>query len=77
MEMSLASICSGNRAIVTDIQGDRVLCARLRDFGMVPGTAVGCRCRSPWGDTLALEIRGSVVAVRADDVRSIRVRMGA
>lgn len=74
METSLDRIKPGGRAVVTMIGTDAALCKRLRDFGLVPGTKVTCRYRSPWGDVTALELRGSVLALRTTDLRKIRVR---
>lgn len=74
METSLDRIKPGGRAVVTKIGTDAALCKRLRDFGLVPGTKVTCRYRSPWGDVTALELRGSVLALRTADLRKIRVR---
>ena len=49
---------------------------RLRDFGLIPGTIVRCRCKSPWRDLTALEFRGAVVALRTRDLAGIRVCRG-
>lgn len=74
METSLDCIRPGVRAVVTKVNTDTALKKRLQDFGLVPGTAVRCRYRSPWGDVTALELRGSVLAMRTRDLRKIRVR---
>lgn len=72
--MGLHALGPGMRGIVTRIDTDAALKRRLRDFGLVPGTAVHCRYRCPWGDVTALELRGSVLALRTRDLRKIRVR---
>lgn len=74
METSLDCIRPGVRAVVIQVNTDPALKHRLRDFGLVPGTAVRCRYRCPWGDVTALELRGSVLALRTKDLRKIRVR---
>lgn len=74
MEMSLDRLRPGDRAVVIEVCTDRALCCRLRDFGLVPGTAVSCRYRNPWGDVTAIELRGSVIALRTRDLQKIRVR---
>lgn len=74
MEMSLDCLRPGNRAVVIQIDTDPVLRCRLRDFGLVPGTVICCRYRNPWGDVTALELRGSVIALRTRDLQKIRVR---
>lgn len=75
MEMTLDMIRPGMRAMVTDIRVERHLRRRLRDFGLIPGTVVCCRFWSPGEHVLALELRGSVIAVRRQDARLIRIRM--
>ncbi len=74
MEMSLDCLRPGNRAVVIQIDTDPALRCRLRDFGLVPGTVICCRYRNPWGDVTALELRGSVIALRTRDLQRIRVR---
>ncbi|HIT33796.1 MAG TPA: ferrous iron transport protein A [Candidatus Faecousia intestinigallinarum] len=74
METSLDAIRPGKQAVVIQVNTEEALRRRLRDFGLVPGTKVSCRYRSPWGDVTALSLRGSVLAMRTKDLRKIRVR---
>lgn len=74
METSLDQIRTGVRAVVTKIEVKAELARRLRDFGLVPGTLVCCRYRSPGGQVTALELRGTVVALRTRDLKRIEVR---
>lgn len=74
MEISLKELSPGKRAVVTKIVTDAALTKRLRDFGMVPGTPVCCRYRSPGGHVTALALRGTVIALRTRDLVKIRVR---
>ncbi len=74
METSLDRLRPGCRAIVIKVNTAPALTRRLRDFGLVPGTAVHCRYKSPWGDVTALYLRGAVLALRTKDLRRIRVR---
>lgn len=73
MEISLDRLRLGQQGVVTRINTDECLKCRLRAFGMVPGTQVCCRYRSPGGSVTALEFRGTVVALRTRDVKNIRV----
>ena len=75
METGLDGLKPGTKGIVIQVNTDPVLKSRLRDFGLVPGTEVYCRYRCPWGNMTALELRGSVLAVRTRDLRYIRVRV--
>ena len=73
MEMSLARLENGVWATVRELAISAALADRLRDFGLIPGTRVRCRYRSPGGDVTALEFRGTVVALRTRDLAGIRV----
>ncbi|MBR4863874.1 MAG: ferrous iron transport protein A [Oscillospiraceae bacterium] len=72
MEITLAQLPLDKMAVVTEILTNESLKSRLHDYGLVPGTIVRCRYRSPDGSVLALEFRGSVVAVRAKDLQRVR-----
>ena len=76
MGMSLARLEPGSWAWVKRIEMDSGVEERLRDFGMVPGTRVGCRYRSPGDHMTALEFRGTVVALRTRDLERIGVSLG-
>ena len=74
MEIGLGELKVGQQGIVQSIDVDPLLARRLRSFGLVQGTNVGCRYRSPGGSVTALEFCGTVVALRTRDIRNIRVR---
>lgn len=74
MEIMLSKLRPGIRALVTEIPDINVLKGRLREFGLVPGTELMCRFISPAGDLMALELRGTVIAVRLKDLGGIMVR---
>ena len=46
---------------------------RLMDLGFVPGETVHCLMRSAGGDPTAYRIRGTVIALRGGDARSVVV----
>ena len=58
---------------VAAVETNEALTNRLRDFGLVPGTKVRPQYRSPRGDVTAIELRGSVLALRTRDLRQIQV----
>lgn len=74
METGLDQLRPGLKGVVVSVGTDPALTKKLKAFGLVPGTAVSCRYRCPWGDVTALELRGSVLALRTKDLRKIRVR---
>lgn len=74
METGLDCVRPGEVAVVTQVNTAPELRHRLEAFGLVPGTKVCCRYRCPWGHVTAIELRGSVLALRTEDLRKIRVR---
>lgn len=74
MEIMLCDMKPGERAVVTRILDENLLKGRLREFGLVPGTEAFCRYLSPGGNLTALELRGTVIAVRRKDLVGIYAR---
>lgn len=74
MEIMLCDIRPGIRVVVTEIPDTNALKGRLRQFGLVQGTELQCRFVSPGGDLAALELRGTVIAVRLKDLDGIMSR---
>ncbi len=75
MEVYLDSLRPGMQAVVTQICCSERLRRRLADFGLVPGTRVGCRYRSPDQNLSAIALRGAVLAIRRTDLEKIAVRL--
>lgn len=71
--MALEGLMPGDTGVVVGIALGEALEGRLRSFGLVPGTRVQCRYRSPDGCLTALELRGTVIALRTRDLKGIRV----
>jgi len=46
---------------------------RLMDLGFVENTPVEALRRSPWGDPIAYQIRGTVIALRSEEASKIFV----
>ena len=75
MQISLNCLQPGKQATVESIAAEQWLAERLQDFGFVPGTCVRCRYRNPSGQVTALGFRGTVVALRTEDLKQIQVRL--
>jgi len=73
MILHLDQVCTGVWTCVIEIDTTAQLRQRLRSFGLVPGTRVRRRYASPGGDVVAIELRGSVIALRKRDLHRIRV----
>ena len=74
MGNSLAQLPQGIPAKVLELKCKKEYIDRLKDFGLVPGTQVTIRYRSPDRGVVALEFRGTVVAMRTRDVKGVQVQ---
>ncbi|MBR7184397.1 MAG: ferrous iron transport protein A [Clostridia bacterium] len=70
---SLCDLAPGERGTVTALTADAGMRRRLLDIGFIPGTPVTCIGRSPFGDPAAYLIRGTVIAIRKKDGRTVRL----
>lgn len=73
MEIALNRLGLGVQAEVSQVGGNVRIKNRLAEMGLVPGTKVCCRYRSPGGFVTALEFRGTVLALRTRDLKHIKV----
>ncbi len=60
-------------ARVTGLVADGLVRRRLLDLGFVPGTVVRAIRRSPLGDPTAYGVRGTVIALRAEDAARVLI----
>ncbi|ADL11563.1 FeoA family protein [Acetohalobium arabaticum] len=44
---------------------------RLLDLGLIPGTIVRAKQKSPFGDPIAFEIRGATMALRSEETEAV------
>ena len=63
----------GESGVVAHVAGERAMCRRLFDLGLVPGTTVTCTAVSPAGDPAAYLIRGAVITLRGRDAAGVRL----
>jgi len=70
---TLAEMNRGDSAIVYKLTSTGGIRRRLQDIGLIPGTKVECIQKSPLGDPVAFLIRGSVIALRCEDLSNIIV----
>lgn len=71
---SLLSVPLGERAVVLKVSAEKELLRRFYDIGLIPGSTVALLHKSPFGDPYALEVSGSVIAVRKKDLKNILVK---
>ena len=48
---------------------------RIRDMGLVPGTAIRVQGRAPLRDPVALKVRGATLTLRNDEADYIQVEV--
>ena len=75
MWMKLSDIKVGEEARVTDIRVNGDIKRRLYDIGLIPGTIVKAVMQSPFGEPIAYNIRGSIIAIRKEDTSKILVEV--
>ena len=73
--MRLDELLPGQCALVLSLENEESMRRRLRDMGMIEGTVVECVGISPCRDPVCYRFRGTTVALRRRDGRSIRVRL--
>ncbi len=71
---NLAAMEAGQSVLVDEVGGQDGMHRRLMDLGLIPGTKVTCLGKSPAGDPAAYLIRGTVIALRGVDARTVTAR---
>lgn len=72
-ENVLSSLKKGQFGCVHKLLLDEDMKRRLQDIGLTEGTRVECVQKSAGGDPTAYLIRGSVMALRADDASKVSI----
>lgn len=70
-EYKLSALKVGEAGEVACIETDDGMKRRLWDLGFTQGTKVQCIQKSPMGDPVAYEVRGTIIAVRNQDAEKI------
>ena len=74
MGNSLAQLPQGIPARVVELRCKKEYISRLKDFGLVPGTQGVVSYKSPDHGVIALEFRGTVIAMRTRDLKGVQVQ---
>ncbi len=72
-ERTLDRLPLGKQAKITQIDAPQEVRARLMALGFIPGGCIRTRLESPWGDPVAYEVCGAVIALRRADARQIAI----
>lgn len=71
---NLADLPVGKSTVIAGSALQGAIRTRLRELGMIEGTAVTCLGCGPSGDPIAYLIRGTVIALRKGDSSRIEVQ---
>ncbi len=69
--ISLEKLSIGNHGKLRRLLADGITRRRLLDLGLVQDTPVKALYKSPAGDPIAYEIRGTVIALRSEEASQI------
>lgn len=70
---TLAETAIGERVVITALHASPQECHRLIALGFVVGSTVQAVQASPWGDPVAYDVCGAVIALRQSDAQQICV----
>ncbi len=71
--MLLTNLNIGNKGKITKLTARGNKRRRLLDLGLIPGTTVEAKRKSPSGDPIAYLIRGTVLALRKEETNLIKI----
>ena len=73
--MTLDKLDIDNSAMICSLNCKGDLRRRLLDLGLVHGTNIKAIFKSPTGNPIAYEVRGTIIALRKDDSRMIEISL--
>ena len=69
----LSDLAEGESAVIQSMPSGRSGLTRLREMGVVPGTAVTLVRRAPLGEPIEISVRGSHIAMRNHEAGFIEI----
>ncbi len=73
MIINLNELPTGQHGVIKEANVSSTVKRRLLDLGMIEGTKIKLLYKSPFGDPKAYLIRGSVIALRDEDSKKIKI----
>lgn len=67
----LPELLPGTTAVIGSLSGDDGLTLRLKETGFTPGTKITVVMKTPFGDPLLYDIRGTRIALRKAEAQCI------
>ena len=72
---TLDNVPIGKIVIVEDLNCSGNIRRRLLDLGIIKGTKIKPIFKSPSGDPTAFEVRGTVLAIRKENCKDIKIKL--
>lgn len=76
-QLSLFDLPIGTCGKVTGITIDGVMRRRLMDLGFVPGSVIKAVRKSPIGDPIAYEVKGTILGLRKEESTKILININS
>jgi ferrous iron transport protein A len=73
--MKLSQLAAGTRAIVRGFPGQSSALIRLREMGVLPGTAITLVRTAPLGDPIEIQVRGYSLTLRKSEAEHVEVEL--
>lgn len=73
IKTSMGELRPGDRAVITEVRGDRGLACRLMEMGLLPGTTVEAVRIAPFGDPVEYRLRGYMLSLRRAEASAVSV----
>lgn len=73
MKLTNMPIGQSGKVVRLTCQGQKK--RRLFDLGLIPGTTVKARQKSPAGDPIAFDIRGATIALRSEETDAVIIEV--
>jgi len=71
--LKLSQLAIGRRAVVRGFPGQGPAVLRLREMGVLPGTAITLVRTAPLGDPLEIQVRGYSLTLRKSEAEHVLV----
>ncbi|MHC4379970.1 MAG: FeoA family protein [Planctomycetota bacterium] len=72
--LTLADLPQVLVAQVVGVVGDCVICERLRELGLCPGTEVRFERQAPFGGPMVVSLRGYQLALRPNEAKRVKIQ---
>lgn len=70
---NLSQMSNGQAAMIRDLGGHPTLRSRLQELGFTPGATVRLIARAAFGGALAVQLRGTTIALRRADAACVEL----